>query len=233
MAPTLVQAATEGGSGSGIGGNLTLPAPATALSLLLMVLGHRNSLGSGNTIPGWLRTYYNHSAPATLDSDSVSVWAKIAAGGEQVIAVPNFPPASDPASGCIAEFSGFGALAALESAGGDLAGAVATYPALAPSLPGVPAVLLRADWKKPAAPNPGPMTLAGWALLGDTGFAGAGNRHRLTIFYLAAAAASPNYPAAARSSSADGSDTGVRITAASLGVIPAHAFVGEPGGGVW
>ena len=150
--------------------------------------------------------------PATLDSDSIGIWAKVAAGGEQTITLP-----FDPGSGTIAEFSGFGgATITLESAGADLAGAVATYPALSPALPGQRTVLLRVDWKKTALPDPGPMTLSGWTLLGDSGFAGLGNRHRLTTFYLTDAAADVTYAAAARSSSGDGTDTGVVITAAAF-----------------
>ena len=216
MAIALVQAATEGNSGDGYGQTLALPAPATAGNLLLMVTGHRNSLASSNTISGWTRAYYNHTAPATVDSDSIGIWAKVAVGGEQTISLPLFD-SSEVNSGTIAEFSGFGgATITLESAGADLAGAVATYPALSPSLPGQRTVLLRVDWKKGTLPDPGPMTLSGWTLLGDSGYAFLGNRHRLTTFYLTDAAADVTYAAAARSSSGDGTDTGVVITAAAF-----------------
>lgn len=231
MAIALRQSTSEGNSGAGVGADVTLGAPAVAGNLLLIVLGFRNSAYTDNTIPGYTRVGYTHSSPGGLDSDSVGLWAKIAAGGEQAVAVPLFA-SQQPASGIIAEFSGFPALAGVQAAGGDLAGAVATFPALAPTLPGAPAVLVRTDWKKPAAPNPGPMTLTGWTLLGDSAYAGLGNRHRLSAWYLVTNALASNYAALARSSSGDAGDTGVVLTAAAYGLAP-KGFPGEPGGGVW
>ncbi len=230
MPAALVQAATEGNSGPGIGGNLTLASPAAAGRLLTMVLGIRNGAATSYSVAGWSRVGYTHSNPGVLDSDAIVVFARIALGGEQVVTITGAP---DPASGTIAEWSGFSpSLVGLEAAGADMAGAVATLPALAPSAPGAPGVLIRGDWKKAANPNPGPMTLAGWALLGDTGYAGFGNRHRLSTWYLTTDGLAANYAALARSSSGDGADTGVVLTAAAIG-LAARGFRGEPGGGVW
>lgn len=226
VAPVKVQSASEGASGSGIGQNIALPAPAAAGNLLVLVFGFRNVLYTANTIPGWTRVGYSHTAPASLDSDSVGVWCKIAAGGEQVIDWTGIKWSSqDPASGVVAEFSGFpAAIAGVDVAGANHSGAVATLPALTPTLPGAPGVLVRADWKKTTLPNPGPMTLAGWSLLGDSGYVGSGNLHRLSVWYLGADLAAI-YPALARSTSGVGGDTGVVLTAAAYGLPPVAGVV--------
>jgi hypothetical protein len=214
----VVQSAAYGNSGGGVGATINLPAPATAGRLIAIVLGFRNSLASTYVITGFTRAHYDHTAPATLDSDAIGVYARIAAGGEQNIALP---ASGSPASGVIAEVSGFSpVLAGVDLAGANLAAAIAAYPALAPARPGAPGFLVRADWKKAASPNPGPMTLTGWALLGDSGYNGFGNRHRLTVFYATAAALAASYPSAARSSSDAGGDTGVVVTAAAFGLAP-------------
>jgi len=221
--PVIVQSAVAGNGGEGIG-NLTLPGLATAGNLLLMVTGHRDNWWQQEPdLPGgWLRDGYNHldtNGPPWVHASGLGIWARIAAGGEQVVVLPRSNNDQWVASGWIAEIAGLGAvLAGIDRAGADVNHGFATYPALAPTHPGAPAFLVRADWKQPTSPNPGPMGLSGWALGGDSGYENNGNRLRLTVFVLPVAALAVNYPAETRSDSFDYGDEGVCITAALYGI---------------
>ncbi|HUT76766.1 MAG TPA: hypothetical protein VM285_03715, partial [Polyangia bacterium] len=196
--PTLVQSAFEGNSGNGIlTGGIDLPdAPATAGNLLVALVGLRaTDLWTDQTPVGWTNYGYTRVGNGELwDKDlSLQVCIKIAEGGETQCPIGG-------ASGIIAEFEDFcGGVVSVQLEGVDVEGTIATYPAITPTTPGATAVIIRADWKYPPDPG-GSMTLTGWDLLEDTGFAASGNRDRLTSFYLAETAAA-SYPALARSSS--------------------------------
>lgn len=99
---------------------------------------------------------------------------------------------------------------------------------LTPAIPSItptagrPAVIFVAQMKQPASPNPGPSTFsgstgltgAGWS---DTGFAGAGNRYRLTVWFDIIATTSGSYGGGTLTGSGDASEDGVVLTCAVVG----------------
>jgi hypothetical protein len=199
VAFSLVQSASAGNSGDG-SINITLPSPPTAGNVLILVYGIRLANVPAAPTGFTLLTGNDFAGP---DAQGHAVYAKVSDGSEQTVSF-----GFTIASSLLMEWSGFaGRLPLVDtSAVADITdSATATFPALT-TTENIGLLLLASQWKKLAVPNPGPQTLAGHTVGPDSGYAGIGNRMRLTCWYQKSTGAVASWPAVSLSSSGDATD---------------------------
>lgn len=179
MAVAVVNTAWAGNSGSGTT-SLTIPSTTNG-NILALIRGVAATVSSTSpTVPsGWTRLGFWTATGAR--NWGVVLDAKQTTGGETSISY------SSVASSNYFELSGLASTVVL--------GTNTHYESLndtTPLLPGpigaeagIEAIVLAIAWSAPATPDPGPMTLSGYTLGPDTGYAGVGSRYRLTSWYVA------------------------------------------------
>lgn len=230
MVVALVQSVATGNSGPDTGGNpATLPAPPTAGNILILDLGQRLQDASTLNIPaGW--TTLGSNDFAVVDSRGHLFLGKVSNGTEQTV---TFTAGGEPESSLYTEWSGFGGVlpAVIAVGTADETSATPTFPTITTTA-GRQLLILASQWKKGAAPNPGPQTLTGYTVGPDTGYAGFGNRHRLTCWYRIVTPSASSYPAIALSSSGNVDDANLihlALDAGAADIAPVVDVV-DPGG---
>lgn len=236
MALTLVQSTQKGNSGADTSGTpLTFGVAPTAGNVLIIIAANRGTGGINTPDHGpWTPLIVDgdleHPTQPTIGM--IQAWAKVSDGTETVLAWQNTTPypGGSPESTVGQEWSGFGPAG---SALDDWAGATfvndgtATFASVTPTS-GRDTLLVAAQWKNPANPNPGPQTLSGYTAAGDSAYAMFGNRHRLTAWYKVVTSDGSTYSPGTLSSSGDGSDDGVLLTMALQAGPFAANFSGTP-----
>ena len=211
--PTLVQSVAAGTSGSDGGGQTaSLGAAPTSGNILIAIVGNRDATWA-IAPSGYTELVAN--AYDGVDSRRLQILAKVSDGTDGTISFSNAGNAW-PESIVFSEWSGFGGVlpSVDTSATSDVANDdTPAVPAITPTA-SITALLVAAVWKSPAGPNPGPATLSGYTTIDDSGYAGTGNRHRLTAWYQVANPTSGTYGPTSTSSSGDASDDSNIIHAA-------------------
>lgn len=211
--PTLVQSVAAGNSGSDGGGQTaSLGAAPTSGNILIAIVGNRDATWA-IAPSGYTELVAN--AYDGVDSRRLQILAKVSDGTDGTISFSNAGNAW-PESIVFSEWSGFGGVlpSVDTSATSDVANDdTPAVPAITPTA-SITALLVAAVWKNPAGPNPGPATLSGYTTIDDSGYAGTGNRHRLTAWYQVANPTSGTYGPTSTSSSGDASDDSNIIHAA-------------------
>lgn len=212
MTVAIVQSKNDGNSGGVSGANqfgtpsqpVFFASAPTAGNLLVAIYAKRDET-TLITPSGWTNALISSTA---ITAAQVRVHYKIAAAGESAT-LPTISDTVGASSYVLYEVSGLGGGVTLDGATASIFAntATATIPALTPSA-GRQVWLLAAQWKNIAGPNPGPQTLTAFTAGEDTGYAGLGNRLRLSCWYRTVTSASGSYGNVALSSSGDAGDDG-------------------------
>lgn len=207
-AVTLVQSTYAGNSGPDMGAStVTFSTAPTAGNVLLLWCGNRG--GAALDVPsGW--TTISDFTRASTDSRPLTLIGKVSDGTETTVTFGNTAGGA-PESAVGQEWSGFGGTLPTSDAEAQTDFTDTTTPAVPSITPttGISALLLVAQWKTPASPDPGPQTVSGYTVGGDTLYAGVGNRHRLTAWYKVVDPTSGSYSPGSLSASTDGTEDGI------------------------
>ncbi len=207
-AVTLVQSTYAGNSGPDMGAStVTFSTAPTAGNVLLLWCGNRG--GAALDVPsGW--TTISDFTRASTDSRPLTLIGKVSDGTETTVTFGNTAGGA-PESAVGQEWSGFGGTLPTSDAEAQTDFTDTTTPAVPSITPttGISALLLVAQWKTPASPDPGPQTVSGYTVGGDTLYAGVGNRHRLTAWYKVVDPTSGSYSPGSLSASTVGTEDGI------------------------
>lgn len=207
-AVTLVQSTYAGNSGPDTGAStVTFSTAPTAGNVLLLWCGNRS--GAALDVPsGW--TTISDFTRASTDSRPLTLIGKVSDGTETTVTFGNTGGGA-PESAVGQEWVGFGGVLPVSDDEAQTDFTDTTTPAVPSITPttGISALLLVAQWKTPATPDPGPQTVSGYTIGGDTLYAGVGNRHRLTAWYKVVDPASGSYSPGSLSAATDGTEDGI------------------------
>lgn len=219
MTLSIVNSSAHGFSGSGTT-SVTIPS-ATAGNLLVLIRGTRdvNVDATSPSVPsGFIRIGFYNTSP-NQPSRGVVIDAKPAAGGETSITY------SFVSSSNYLEITGMGAggwYLLLQSLGTTFSND--TTPSLASlTKQTVSGLVFAVAWKQPGTPNPGPPTVSGYTTIADTGFAGIGNRHRLTTYQVVSSSQGSAYGGTDFAGATDGSEDGLTVNMELADYVPAAA----------